>query len=82
MIRPFRRPLRKPIRKALCWRSHRRKQIAGAVLRSAQSLSPEWPVGLLWPFVQRAFFWAAAQTTRRFRQIGSLAHQARKISGR
>ena len=81
MIRPFRRPLRKPIRKALRWRS-RRQQIAGAVLRSAQSLSPEWPVGLLWPFVQRAFFWAAAQTTRRFRQIGSLAHQARKIGGR
>jgi len=81
MIRLVRRPLRKPIRTVLRWRS-RRGQIAGAVLRSAQSLSPEWPVGLLWPFVQRAFFWAAARTARRFRQIGSLAHQARKISGR
>lgn len=66
MIRAMRRPFRRPMRKVLRWRS-RRKQIAGALLRSAQIVSPDWPFGLLWPFVQHVFSWAAARAGRRFR---------------
>ena len=69
---------RKRIRRKILWRSRRRKFV-GALLHSAQSVSPEWPVVLVWPFVRGSLGWAAAKTRRGVTRVGSLVRSPQRM---
>ena len=66
-----RRRARKRVRRMMLWRS-RRRRFLGALLHSAQSVSPEWPVVLMWPLVRGSLGWAANKTRRGVARVGYL----------
>jgi len=54
-------------------RRHPRK-ILGAALQSAQAIAPDWPVGLLWPWIR----YSAYRAFRRF-SVRPSCHAARLV---
>ena len=58
----IRRRARKGVRRRVLWRS-RRRRFLGALLHSAQSVSPEWPVALAWTFVRVSLGWVHAKAS-------------------
>jgi hypothetical protein len=75
---PSSRSARKRIRRLIRWRSGRRRFL-GALLHSAQSVSPEWPVILVWPFVRGSLGWAAAKTRCGVTRVGRLVSAPRRM---
>jgi len=52
---------------------------AAGLFHSAQSVSPEWPVVLVWPFVRGSLGWAAAKTRRGVTRVGSLVRSPQRM---